>query len=548
MAEIQLPSDLNEIKALKEKISVHEGIILEKAIRSDDPNQIIKADAYYKDVLKKEKSKVKSYVFDPFSFQQQFGFKNKRTYISYETLRSMGRTPIINSILTTRVDQVASFAQPAFQDGEVGFIIRKKRSLFDKKEDKVDKSDQRIIEFMVEFLINCGNDSNKWGGDDFDSFLRKVVRDSLELDQLTFEIVRNRKGIPTEFLAVDGATFRMADNFDDKDYNNFSGKKELINGYAPQYVQLYNNRIINEFYPWELCFSSRNKYTDIRLNGYGVSELENIVNVVTWMLYGDQYNGKFFTQGSAPKGILKVSGNIGEGKLAEFRQGWQSMVQGVQNAWRTPVIEDGDMEWIDLQKSNNDMEFGKWQEYLIKLSCATYKIDPSEIGFPMSGSSDAKPLFESNNEGRLKYSKDKGLTPLLKSIEAKINKYIISPIDKRFEFKFQGLSEETENDKIDNDVKKLSNFTGLKEIRRKNGLPDELEDGDLILNPQWMQAYMAKQQEKQQQAQEGQVPDGQSNIEQDEDSDPELEQFQDKSETDVFAKAFNEYMQKEFGS
>ena len=162
--------------------------------------------------------------------------------------------------------------------------------------------------------------SSQWEHDDFDTFIRKIVDDSLIYDQMTFECVRNRRGQIESFMATDASTFRIADSFFDKDYDNafFArngasvwqdrndfGKK--IHGYYPSFVQVYQNTKVNEFYPWELCFGVRNPSTSIYANGYGVSELEELINVVTSMLWGDEYNRRFFSQGSAPspKGLLK---------------------------------------------------------------------------------------------------------------------------------------------------------------------------------------------------------------------------------------------------
>lgn len=535
----QLPTSINEISELQEQLVVQKNILLDKALRSDDPSKIIEAAKYFKDVEKRKQSEIKSYVFDPYALQAQFDYKDKVTSITYNTLRSMGRTPIINSIITTRVEQVAAFSEPCYDSKGIGFIIRKKVGYSEDSEKKISKEDKQKIEYITNFILNCGSSNNSWHGDSFDAFLRKITRDSLELDQMTFEIVRNRKGIPQEYIATDGATFRLAENLDSDKYKN--SEKIVINGYLPKYVQIFNNQPIAEFYPWELCFAIRNQYSDVRLNGYGISELENIVQVVTWSLYSDAYNGKFFSQGSAPKGIIKITGAVNEDKLAEFRQQWQAMVAGVQNAWRTPVMEADKMEWIDLQRNNRDMEFTKWQEYLIKLSCATYKIDPSEIGFPMNGSSDTKPMFEGNNEARLKYSKDKGLRPLLKLIETKINKYIVNPLDTNFEFKFIGLDPESEAEALDMDIKKLSNFMSISEIRKKYNLPDLKED-ELVLNPYYFQYMMAKQQE----AEQGNPESNEAMAEEY----PEDEDYftpDDPEETweDPFAKAFNDYITKE---
>src|SRR5690606_23266229 len=113
-----------------------------------------------------------------------------------------------------------------------------------------------------------------------------------------------------------------------------------------------------------------------------------------------EYNRKFFSQGSAPKGILRVKGNMNEDKLAQFRQQWTSMMQGVTNSWKTPIMEADTVDWIDLHKSHRDMEFTSWIEYLIKSACAVFSIDPAEVNFPLSGGAE-KALFEGDNKHRL---------------------------------------------------------------------------------------------------------------------------------------------------
>ena len=262
----------------------------------------------------------------------------------------------------------------------------------------------------------------------------------------------------------------------------------MKNGHYPSFVQIYQGNIKADFYPWELCFGIRNPSTSLHSIGYGISELEELVTTVTSMLWADEYNKRFFSQGSAPKGLLRVKGNVNEKQLQAFRQEWLSMISGVQQSWKTPIV-DADIDWIDLQKNNRDMEYSAWSEYLIKLSCAIYAIDPNEIGFNISTTPGTKSLFESNNEGQLKHSKDKGLYPLLKFIQRKINKYIVSQIDPNYEFQFVGLNGMTIQEELDVEIKKLSNFQTVNEIRKKYSL-EPVEGGDLILNPTFAQQKM----------------------------------------------------------
>jgi phage portal protein BeeE len=235
-------------------------------------------------------------------------------------------------------------------------------------------------------------------------------------------------------------------------------------------------------------FGVRNPTTDIRSNGYGRGELEDMILVVTALLNTNQYNANFFKVGSAPRGILKYSGNINHNTVEEFRKQWMAQVTGVQNAHKIPMINADKLDFINTHIPNKDMEWSRFQEFLIKINCAMYSIDPSEIGFPMSGSSDSKPMFEGNNEARLKYSRDKGLKPLLKYAESWVNKWIVSQLDPNYVFRFVGIEDEkNELDDLDADIKRLSNFMTLNEIREKYNLPP-VKGGDIVLNSVYNQA------------------------------------------------------------
>ena len=173
------------------------------------------------------------------------------------------------------------------------------------------------------------------------------------------------------------------------------------------------------------------------------------------------------------------------------------MITGVMQGWKTPVVE-ADVDWIDLQKNNRDMEYSSWMEYLIKISCAIYSIDPTEIGWDISRGSGNSGLFEGSQAERLQHSKDKGLYPLLKFIQRKLNKYIVEQINPDFELVFMGLNGMTISEELDLDVKKLNSFQTINEIREKYELKP-IEGGDVIENSTFLQAKNAADMKAQQQ-------------------------------------------------
>lgn len=531
-----IKNKIEAVSKLEEKLAVKKMLLLEKAMHSDNPTDIIKASQMTQSIMQRNHSDKKSFIVDPLDFNNNFGYKDKPFSLSYQSLARMAKTPIINAIIKTRKNQIADFAEPQADRYSTGFVIRKKKRLGEPERDNT-MEEWRKIEQIQEIILNCGI-NHSWHADDFESFIRKIVDDSLTYDQMTFEIVTDRKGDLFEFLATDASTYRVADSYDDDEYNKQD--KVAINGYFPSYVQIYQGSVKSEFYPWELCFGIRNPTTNILNAGYGISELEELIGVVTSMLFADDYNKRFFSQGSAPKGLLKVKGNVNEKQLQAFRQEWTSMITGVQQSWKTPIV-DADIDWIDLQKNNRDMEYNSWIEFLIKVACAVYSIDPNEIGFNIS-SGQSSSLFESNNEQKLKHSKDKGLYPILKFVQRKINRYIVEKIDPEYEFLFMGLNGLTVSEELDIDIRKISNFMTLNEVRKKYNM-EPVPHGDIILNPTYAQQLMMEMQQQQtgMDMTEGEQQ-GNPFLANQEEGNPFLNFEDDDEENNPFLKAFNEHL------
>lgn len=581
-----MPSYADQLRAVdmaEQKLIAKRFRLIEKAAKSDNPTDMIAAAQTIDKMQHKPQENAKAYFIDPLQFSANLGYKDKMFSLTYTTLRRMAKTPIINSIIKTRKNQIADFAEPQADRYNTGFVIRKKAKMG--IEQKMDESDKKIANAITDFIMNCGGQSS-WTNDDFDTFIRKIVEDSLTFDQMTFECVRNRRGKLEYFVATDAATFRIAESAFRTDYDNqffhrlgsgiyadenLRNLDKAINGYYPQYVQVYQTAVVNEFYPWELCFGVRNPSTFINANGYGCSELEDLINVVTALLWGDEYNRRFFSQGSAPKGLLRIKGGMNDKTLQQFKQQWQAMISGVMQSWKTPVVE-ADVDWIDLQKNNRDMEYTSWMEYLIKLACAIYSIDPTEIGWDISRSGGNSGLFEGSQAERLQHSKDKGLYPILKFIQRKINKYIVEQINPDFEFVFMGLNGMTIEKELEMDIKKIGSFATINEIREKWDMKPIDKLGDIIENSVFYQALNAQ---KQQEMQAQQMGGGfgnyeESNTPEDEDWNP-FEDYEDndsdeseesegedeevesdsnqedeeKSENNIFVKAFESFLAEE---
>jgi hypothetical protein len=464
----------------------------------------------------------KAAFFDPLSLQYALGYKDRRYSLTYETLKRVsGQLSVLNAIINTRIAQVASFSQPFRQTKSLGFVIKHKDP-----EHETTKSERRFIRQLEEFILGCGepgrqNPYVRQERDDFEAFLKKIVRDSLVYDQVSFEVVPRLNGIPFEFWAVDAATIRIASS--DKDIShNWSyharnpvapmtptrlgalyqgqtyGARDITSGEPVQYVQVINGQIENVYTRSELAFGVRNPRTDIYIQGYGYGEVEQLVTIITGLLYSEEYNRRYFTQGAHPKGLLNFKGdNWTPDQLEAFRRQWVAQVAGTENSWKTPITQSEGIEWINLMMSNKDMEFGQWIEYLIKIMAGVYLIDPAEINFDLHGGVQQTPLFESSQEWKLKASRDRGLRPLLRFVAKLINKNIIDRIDDHFVFEFIGLDELSEQEKHEMLKEQISSYMTLNEGRRSLDLPD-IELGDIPMNPVYVQVLQMQQQQQQQ--------------------------------------------------
>lgn len=474
---------------------------------------------------------------DPLAIQYAMGYKDRRYALSYDVCKRIPQQlSIISAILQTRCNQVASFAVPFRNSKSVGFVIKHKNP-----RKNTTKGEMEMMQSLESFIYKCGskdpNPHNDRPRDDFETFLKKVVRDSLMFDQLTFEVVPDRRGMPYEFMAVDASTIRLACPKDSPFGTEYMGdggslavnikpshnNSLLYSGIPttdpyrlfqlmrakgdkkPEFVQVINGQIYDAYTRDELCFGVRNPRTDIYIQGYGYSELEQLITTITAHLYAEEYNRRFFMQGSAPKGILNFKGdNMDPQQLEVFRRQWRAQMEGVENFFRTPIFQsEQGVEWIPLDRSNSEMEYSQWMEYLIKITSAVFLIDPAELNFDLHGGVSQTPLFESSQEWKLKASRDRGLKPLLRFIAKQINEHVIEKIDDHFYLDFAGLDELTEMEKWELAKERVTTITTLNEERREQNFPP-LPHGDVPMNPTYVQVMQIR--DAAEQAQGGGAP------------------------------------------
>lgn len=513
IAKAQQKIDIGQYDQLISKLEIEKSLMIQEAIESRDPSQIMKAQVYLEGKSKVQQGATRAYMFDPLNAQfTGQGYKRETKKVTFDTLKKMGQLHLAKMVKKTRIDQVKNFLNFTLDKQKEGFAIRRKAGLFD-EEKELSVADKKEVEKIVRFLENSKKpverdknsaiafDATKWDiFDDLDEFVAMILDDSLTYDQLTFELQRNRKFELISYKAVDASTIRVLDTIDPRFWKDGEKQYDLVNGYLPRYAQVWGSEIQknpfnNEqiiYYPWELAFATRNKTTDIFKNAYGESELETLVSIITWLLYGMEYNGNFFKNGSNPRGFLNIkSGMGGQDNINDFRETWRHMMTGAQNSHKIPVFEGADIEWTDLHQSNKDMEFNVWIEFLMIMFCAVYTIDPSEMGWNFKQASQT--FGQDGQKARLEHSREKGLKPLLMFLQKVFTKYIVSEINPDFEFVFTGVDlddEETKTKNIDAALKAgITSFE--KQFEAFEGEPYDPKK-HTILNSVFQQAQQMK--------------------------------------------------------
>lgn len=430
---------------------------------------------------------MQSVWLDDRQIQMLGDYYEKPSALGFDMMRQMvDQTPILSAVIMTRIRQVKRFCRVPEGGKGPGFQIRLKNQ----SSTKLQKEEQQSIELLQNFFTNCGWETNprqraRLKRDNFSNFMSKIVRDSLVLDSAPIETEFKRdKSLGLDgFYAVDGATIRLCNE------EGYQGDDEI---FALQVVQ---GNLRAAYTYDDLIYVPRNPRSDVLAGGYGMSETELLVKVVTGFLNAMTYNLKYFDSNAIPKGLLHLSGDYSADDISSFKRYWNSMVRGINNAWTLPVMvsknQDSKASFENFGVDVNEIMFAKWMTFLTSIICAIYGIAPDEINFE-SFTAGTSSLSGSDTEEKLINSKDKGLRPLLSHFEDLFSDYIVSEFSDKYVFRWSGLDEKDETQVWEEEKTLLT----VNEARKARNWDEIKEDwGNAPLNQTLMQAWMADKQQ-----------------------------------------------------
>lgn len=399
--------------------------------------------------------------------------------IGYDVLRRMAeRLSVVSMIVNTREQQIMPFLIPASEIGQPGFIIYKKGN-----RDKRLKSNDKRADELTEFINQTGFVYDIDREDDFIDFGKMMLREILTIDQVAIELQRNRKGEVAAFWLVDGATIRRTTS------KGYQEKKEI------QFVQLLEEQVVAEYTKEELIFDYMYKRVATQQRGYGYSLLEQGIDLVTTLILGISYNRDIFTKDKIPKGFIALQGEADREAIEAVERYWYMAMTGVGAKFTIPILPSGkdgvSLDFKSIGQSNKEMEYHKLMLFFLSLFAGVFGIDLAEMGIKTDTH---KTIIGENVEGRIKYSKSRGVESLLTFIKGLINK-IIKKVDENYIFDFIGVNKRDEKEKYAIVKSAIESSRTINEMREEDGLTSlEGDENNVSLNPQAVQMRQASAQ------------------------------------------------------
>jgi len=410
----------------------------------------------------------KAILTDPFYSQQssQTLFKFRLSRLSNKTLKDVSlRDWLVSAIIQNRTDLLLRFSRPQVKKFDYGFRIIKRDIT-----DEVTEAENKEIENIQAFIYHCGRLENTPDDDKmlFGEFLKMIVRDALTFGNITVEKIKTRRGALHRFRPVPAeSVFHINKDAPRKQVEEHI--KAVASTYAPtsdndpemhrtkfpqeldyyKYVQVsYDNRPLAVFGDEDMIFRLFNPQNFADGNGYCYSPLELAIMNITHHMNTEHYNSNFFTHGQAAKGVLHLKGTVTQSQMTSFRRQFYNLINGAQNAWRTPIIAGlDDVQWVPMAGGSKDMEYLNYNQHLMRAMCTQFQIDPTELGLDLLVNGGRGTSSQDGGAAKIQFSREKGLEPILMFIEDIVNRDIIPAIDaeysKKYKFQFEGYTDET---------------------------------------------------------------------------------------------------------
>lgn len=391
--------------------------------------------------------------------------------ITYETLLRMARIPVVNAIIETRVKQCVDYARPQPSPYDNGFRVRMRE-----RGKSPSRAALKSMEELQTIIMQAGREFQPHTGG-FEAFVGATVRDSLTYDQANFEVFFSRykkngegKSLPAGFVYVDPSTIRRA---------RPNPKDLKVGRWDPEgvsFVQLIEDEVVQEFTQREMCFGVRNARSWEYSIGYGAPELEILVPTITSLINAETWNAVKFTTGINPDVFLTLKSGMSAEIFRAFERSVLAKMSGTANMRRVPILQldpDSNEELTihRLGRDSKEMEYSNWINWLMKVCCSVYQMDPAELSFVFGNEGQKQSLQAAGPTQRIAASQERGLKPLLRNLAGWLNRMVVWQWDPDFIFEFVGFDAHSASEKLKMDEKAVKSYKSPNEVRAESDLP-----------------------------------------------------------------------------
>lgn len=415
-----------------------------------------------------------------------------------ETKQYMARrSATVNTILMLRMNAIADFAHVPQFDGDTGFQVVPCNN----PTHRMTAAEQREADRITEFLLYTGVPQGRWWRDSFRVALQKLFYNTFVFDAMPIELVPDDRGHLAEWYVQDGGSIRLTDPRVYMPQTAIGKKVEPI-----RYIQTVMDMVTAEWNGAEMLYGIRNASPVINQNGYGLPELESLVEMVTVEIEAVTYAHRQLSQGSIPQGLMAITTERGDLPMPDidgeatgqgtedYARAWRNELAGPENAGKMAYLrlEPGEDIHFWATHPPKDMPFMQLLEVAHNTICMVFGANPAEIptvyGTMRSGFTAESPAPSDRRESRTE-----GLRRFLNAIRDEALNPLVQRLNPDFELQWVGIDLVQEHDRLNYETEMLKNgLTTLNELRIVRNVDTFSEWwGDVPLVPAILQAEMA---------------------------------------------------------
>jgi hypothetical protein len=211
----------------------------------------------------------------------------------------------------------------------------------------------------------------------FEPAVSAMIRDSLTYDQACAEVLTTRKGKPYGFMPVDASLIRLARPTSEE----LNSERFYPDPDAKRYVKIRMSdySVTNEYTQRKMIWGVRNRRTAEWARGYGNPELNQAHIALASLINAMTFNDVNFQSGMNANMVVAFHSRMKRKAQESVASAFRHRATGVRQSHRTPLLflgPDDKMSSVTMNQSNKDMEYSNHINFLIKIFCAAYQMDP----------------------------------------------------------------------------------------------------------------------------------------------------------------------------